>query len=95
MHEVIWDDTEEIGRFRFVAPAIGAADFDMSTIARDMRRLCRDIAVARQGEARPDWPDVVISIASAPTEFGATDPEVVQVFEGFTIDEGDCIWSRF
>lgn len=81
-------------RYRFVAEGIaGAVDFEQA--AQDMAHLCRHYVLpALDGE--PAWPQqVVISLAAAPVPFGATAPEVVQYFEAYRPEPGDCVWEQF
>lgn len=95
LQEVLWDAELEIGRFRFIAPAIATAGLDDNAILSDMTALCRDVALPIVRAEHDGWQEVVISFASAPSEFGVTNPEIVQFFEGFAIDGDDCIWSQF
>ena len=61
----------------------------------DVVWLCENVAL-RQVRDMADRPSqVVISLASAESEFGTFDPAVVQLFEGFRIppDRDACIWE--
>ncbi len=81
-------------RFRFVVPAI-AQGTGFAEVEDDFPVLCHDYALPAlaQGDVAPDR--VIISYAGAPIEFGASDPEIVQFFEVFRIENGICIWEGF
>jgi len=93
--EVLWDEDVETGRFRFLAPSIAVGAFVPGAILDDMMVLCSDFALPVQLALRPQWDELVISFASAPSAFGVMTPDVVQFFEGFSLAEGGCIWSQF
>jgi hypothetical protein len=93
--EVILDDDLQIGRFRFLAPAIAGRGFDLQGLRPDMDALCRDIAAPELRELRPDWAEIVLSVSSVPIPFGQSDPEVAQSFEVYRLQGTDCIWSQF
>lgn len=83
-------------RFRFVAPELdseGAPDFEARL--QDMDVLCRDYALPHVA-VTPDKVDViVISIANRPSEFGVADPDTMQYFESYSVQDGTCIWGDF
>lgn len=62
---------------------------------RDIVWLCENYALPRIKEMSPRPSQVVISMSSAPSEFGSFDPAIVQLFEGFAIpaDRDACIWE--
>lgn len=93
--EVIWDEDLMLGRFRYLAPQIGAPGFDLGALRPDMDALCRTQALPETRAARPDWDEVVISLSSVAIAFGDSDPEVVQSFEGYRLRGEDCIWTQF
>lgn len=80
-----------------LAPALPEApDILMQDpVHEDIVWLCEHYALPRLSKASPRPAQVVISIASAPTPFGSFDPQVVQLFEGFSIppDREVCIWE--
>ena len=93
--EIIWDEDEEIGRFRFVAPALVAGIEDEAAIDAAMETLCHDFALPVQRGLRPGWDSVVISLAEASIPFGEYEPSVLQLFAGFTISGAACRWEEF
>ncbi|MDO5369749.1 DUF6497 family protein [Paracoccus sp. (in: a-proteobacteria)] len=62
---------------------------------RDILWLCERFVLPRLAGERPRPRQVVISMASAPSPFGSFDPEIVQLFEGFSIpnDRDACVWE--
>lgn len=93
--EIIWDEDDALGRFRFIAPALADHADDGERIDADMLALCRDFARPVQRGLRPEWDSVVISLAEAPIAFGDYDAAVLQLFAGFSIEGGDCQWDGF
>lgn len=94
------DETSEQGeaavRFRFLAPAIGeGGDIDADTALGDMTHLCEAFALPQLAQTEPPVQTVVISLSDRPVDFGATDPEAVQYFEAFRIEDGACIWELY
>lgn len=83
-------------RFRFLALEIGGAEApDYEALADDFMTLCRGYALARlAGNAEP-IDRIVISYSDRPLGFGEADPEAVQFFEQFTLENGDCQWEQF
>lgn len=64
-------------------------------VHRDIVWLCEHYALPRLSKLSPRPRQVVISMASAPSEFGTFDPAIVQLFEGFAIpaDRDICVWE--
>lgn len=96
LHETLWDErsTGLAYRFRFVAPDLtGQEDFE--TKMTDLEYLCNSYAVPRMANIGPQPTQIVISIANQESEFGVTDPNVIQIFEAYTLDQGGCIWEMF
>lgn len=82
-------------RLRFVAPALaegpGQVGFDVAEA--DMLHLCRSLGLSfAEGQ---DVSLIVISLADRPVEFGDRMTDVVQFFEAFRPEDGDCIWDEF
>jgi len=94
LQEFLWDEDAQTGRFRFIAPWIGAADADVTEVPADMMALCRDFSLPVMRALYPDSEWVVISFASEPEEFGVMNADVVQFFEGYAVNGQDCIWSE-
>ena len=93
--EIIWDEGDRIGRFRFVAPALSDDGADDEAVSADMLALCREFALPIQRGLRPGWDVIVIALAEAPLPFGEYDPAVLQLFGGFTAEGADCHWDDF
>ena len=96
LHETLADrpGKETLYRFRFVAPGFTGREA-FSTQTTDLEFLCNSSAVPRLAQVRPAPRRVVVSLADAPSEFGYFDPDVVQIFESFSIRDGSCIWEIF
>lgn len=84
-------------RFRFIETdlrdVIDTTPYD--ELEADMHYLCETYALDRIPNIGPQPATVMISIADRPTEFGAQDPGVVQVFEAYRPEEGACLWEGF
>lgn len=95
-HDVIHDALGDgyTYRFRFVAPAIGEGT-EFTEVFGDMDHLCTSYALERVPHPGPRPKRIVISLMSAPTEFGAMNPDVVQYFESYSIENDLCIWEAF
>lgn len=93
LQEVIWQDGP-VARFRYAAPGFDG-DSSLETVQADLAHLCNAHAAPRvlaeaAGDAR-----IVVSLADGPSEFGVFDPDVTQVFEAYTLENGACIWEPF
>ena len=64
-------------------------------VHRDIVWLCERFVLPRLSGHAPRPQQVVISMASAPSPFGSFDPEIVQLFEGFSIpaNRDACVWE--
>lgn len=64
-------------------------------IHRDIVWLCENFVLPRIAHLEQLPAQVVISLASAPGPFGSFDPDIVQIFEGFSIpaSRSHCIWE--
>ena len=84
-------------RFRFLTPAIApvADGLNYTDVEGDFMALCHDVALPVLADLQMQPSSVVISMMSAPTEFGVANPEVIQFFEGFIIENNACIWEQF
>ena len=97
LHDVRVDDmgTEVWVRFRFLAPAIGRtqAQVTYAQVEADFVALCETVVrpyLAGQ-RLRPDG--VVISLMDRPVPFGQADPDATQFFEAFRITADMCVWQ--
>jgi hypothetical protein len=82
-------------RFRFLAPELPAylERLSYEELEADLSSLCVSYALPRLGASVPAM--VVISLSAAPTEFGAPDPDVAQVFEAYRPVGETCEWEAF
>lgn len=87
-------DGDRHARFRFVAPEL-AAGVTFARVEQDFAYLCTDLALPVLSAAREEVSQVVISLASAEVEFGASDSSIIQFFEAFRIENELCIWEGF
>lgn len=64
-------------------------------IHRDIIWLCENFVLPRIAHLEQLPGQVVISLASAPGPFGSFDPDIVQIFEGFSIpaNRSHCVWE--
>ncbi|WP_415393142.1 DUF6497 family protein [Paracoccus sp. SJTW-4] len=64
-------------------------------IHRDIIWLCENFVLPRIAHLEQLPAQVVISLASAPGPFGSFDPDIVQIFEGFSIpaSRSHCVWE--
>lgn len=97
-HDVVWGQPGPTGlavRFRFLEADLGTAvdTTPYESLEADMHFLCEDFALGRISNTGPQPATVMISISDRPVEFGAPDPEAVQVFEAYRPDDGTCIWE--
>jgi hypothetical protein len=96
----IWEEDSATLRQRYLVPQLAepASVYleDGARVFGDMQHLC-DLAIATAFDgADPQdagWERAVITLMSAPLEFGQRDPDVVQVFEGFVFTSDGCDWD--
>jgi hypothetical protein len=82
-------------RFRFLAPELATylERLSYEELEADLAALCVSYALPRMGTPEPAM--IVISLSSAPTEFGTPDPDVAQVFEAYRPAGDHCEWEAF
>jgi hypothetical protein len=82
-------------RFRFLAPELQVHldDLGYANMEADLAHLCESFAIKRIAIPRPAF--IVISLAEAPTEFGSSNPDVMQVFEAYRPQGETCEWEAF
>jgi hypothetical protein len=100
LQEVIWNAPGPDGltsRFRFVAPAIAeeGGTVDTDTALEDMLWLCQNYALPRIAQPGPMPSQIVISLSAAPVSFGEAHPDVTQLFEAYSLQDGECVWEVF
>lgn len=95
--EMLWDRPGGglIYRFRFVTPEIGTEGRQYEDVEADMVHLCETYAIPRLAETGPQPAQIVISFSQQATEFGASDPDIVQFFEAYRVENGACILEFF
>lgn len=93
--EVILEPDLGFARFRFLAPQLGSADWGAERIEGDFAWLCDAVALPALEQAEWDVTQIIVSIADRPLEFGETDAEATQYFEGFGVVSGACEWEPF
>lgn len=81
-------------RFRYVMPELATgAGYD--NVQMDFVVLCDTAALPMLRAAGEDVAQVVVSLMDRPVEFGAVDPQAIQFFEMFSVQDGRCIWEEF
>ena len=93
LFDVVLEPETGLARFRFLAPEIATRPFD--TVQDDFPWLCANVALPAL--AANDWSvtQVIVSLSDRELPLGATDPDAVQYFEGFSIEGGACIWEPY
>lgn len=86
-----------VARFRFLAPQINPENgtVDLETASSDIAWLCQNYALARVAELGPTPSQIIVSLEDRAVPFGESDPEAVQFFEAFRVENGSCIWEVF
>lgn len=79
-----------LARFRYVAAELDR--FGFAGVEEDFPVLCADVVLPWAALHAP-VARVVISMASAPVEFGTNAPDVTQFFEVFRLEPTACIWE--
>lgn len=80
-------------RMRYVAPGLTRDGYGL--VEKDFAALCETQALALRTAAGDMPAQAIISIASAPVEFGMAAPDVTQFFEAFRLQDNTCIWEAF
>ncbi|WP_210530344.1 DUF6497 family protein [Rubellimicrobium arenae] len=84
-----------LARFRLLVPGLGGEGASYDDVAGDFAWLCESLALPALDANGWRPVEVVIALSDREVAFGATDPEAVQFFEGFRIDDGTCIGQAF
>ena len=88
------DDTAP-WRFRFVLPDLGGPGRSFDDVSATMMALCERVVVPRLGDRAGEGDRVVVTLMREPVDFGSTDPQSVQFFEAYRLEDGRCIWEFF
>ncbi|NPD13596.1 acetolactate synthase [Xinfangfangia sp. D13-10-4-6] len=78
-------------RFRFVDENLKPGE----DRGADMQALCDTFALTRVEGMVPPPRQIVIALADRPVAFGQTDPDAVQLFEAYRLENAACIWEMF
>ena len=84
-----------VARFRLVVPGLGAEGAAYEDVAADFLWVCEQVALPSLAANGWAASEVNVSLGDREVEFGATDPEAVQFFEGFRIEGGACVPQAF
>ena len=87
--------TGGLARFRLVVPGLGGEGAAYDDVAQDFAWLCESLALPALGANGWAPTEVVIALSDREVPFGETDPEAVQFFEGFRVEDGTCIAQAF
>lgn len=96
LQDVILEPDAERARFRFIAPALageGAPGYD--DVLDDFAYLCAVYALPALEANGWRATEIVISLADRAVVFGQANPEAVQYFEAFRIENDSCFWEGF
>lgn len=97
LQEMLWDRPGGglVYRFRFVASEFSSNDQDFEVTRKDLEHLCNAFALPKVSNIGPEPSQIVISLANKESEFGVIDPDIMQVFEAYSVQDGSCIWEVF
>ncbi len=87
--------TGGLARFRLMVPGLGGEGAGYEDVAADFAWLCESLALPALDANGWAPTEVVIALSDREVPFGETDPEAVQFFEGFRIEDGSCIGQAF
>ncbi len=78
-----------------LAPGLAGQRITAADMAEDTLRLCTEwgLPAAREQVTSPD--QIVVQIMSEMVERGTPAPDVTQVFAGYRLRDGACIWEDF
>jgi len=92
--EFISEEATDIVRFRFLTPEIGTS-YQYTDVAGDFQVVCDELVMPALVEAAIEPTQIVLSMSAANIPFGEDDPDVLQFFEIFSLENGTCIWEEF
>jgi hypothetical protein len=87
--------TGGLARFRLLVPGLGGEGAAYEDVAADFAWLCASLALPALDANGWAPTEVVIALSDREVPFGQTDPEAVQFFEGFRIQDGTCVAQAF
>ncbi|MFP7673392.1 DUF6497 family protein [Marivita sp. S0852] len=96
-HEMLSDQPGDgpIHRFRFIAPEIGQEGRAYEDVEGDMQHLCETFALPQLAESDPQPQQIVISFSQSEIAFGEANPDVIQFFEAYRVENETCILEFF
>lgn len=98
-HEAFLDDAVMglTARYRFVAQdlAVSVDNLSYAELEADLAHLCAEVALPGLAQIDPAPSLIVITLSAEATEFGAPTPDVVEVFEAYRFEDGNCVWEAF
>lgn len=86
---------DAIFRARYVAPNLAEMSDAFETVLNDMEHLCNKQAIPNVAAAGLAPARIVVSLSAEPLDLGVIAPEVVQVFESYTLQDDTCIWELY
>lgn len=86
---------DAIFRARYVAPDLAEMSDAFETVLDDMEHLCNKQAIPNVTAAGLSPARIVVSLSAEPLDLGVIAPEVVQVFESYTLQDDTCIWELY
>lgn len=93
LFDVVLEPDAGLARFRFVAAALSDLAFD--AVQDDFPWLCANVALPALAANARTVAQVIVSVSDRELPLGATDPDTVQYFEGFRIDDTACLWEPY
>ena len=88
-------DPDEAAMLAPLGGEFGYKGAGLAVVSAALEPLCKAQALANAPNAEAEGATIIVSIGDKPSEFGVPDPDVVQVFEAYTVENGTCIWEVF
>jgi hypothetical protein len=93
LFDVVLEPDAGLARFRFVAPPLSGLAFD--AVQGDFPWLCANVALPALAANSRTVAQVIVSVSDRELPLGVTDPDAVQYFEGFRIEDAACLWEPY
>jgi hypothetical protein len=84
-----------VARFRYVMPELANPAIEFEDVERDFAHLCQTHILPTLERRGQTAQTAIVSIADREIAFGVATPAATQYFEGFTVEDGTCIWEAF
>lgn len=78
-----------------LAPALAGVRISAEDMAEDTGAICDTWGLAAAAEADQTPDQIVVQVMSERVERGQPAPGVTQVFAGYRLQDGSCIWEDF